>query len=303
MHRARDLSYYNLLRPAYHLKLSAPAGLRSDSLRPLSVYGESLSPHPSFRPGDPSCNPSRFPDPRDRIRVPSQVMMPKRKATAPPARVRTAPTEDSEASQPRRSSRQVASKQCDDDKAKTRKIQADVPKRTPSPEYNANDPHDGAGPAILYPESARFKKIIEELTADGERLKQKARRDRLKIFQDSLLSPPSPHAQNQAPGTRPQRGQSTRLAQSKTILATDVDSDHICSRESSPLSSSKSVTDAGSDFAGTAETRAPDELAEPADRGAGRSPPVHSEYLPLPWNGRLGYVCLFLSDDEWSLRR
>ncbi|KAM7210437.1 UV-damage endonuclease [Rhypophila decipiens] len=122
-------------------------------------------------------------------------MIPKRKATAPLTRVRIAPTEDSEPLQPRRSSRQVASKQCDDDKTKTRKIRVDIPERTPSPDYNPNDPHDGAGPAILYPEM-------------------------------------------------------------------------------------------------TAETSAPDELSEPADRGAGRSPAVNSNYLPLPWNGRLGYACL-----------
>ncbi|OHW98372.1 UV damage endonuclease [Colletotrichum incanum] len=28
------------------------------------------------------------------------------------------------------------------------------------------------------------------------------------------------------------------------------------------------------------------------ERGAGREPPVNSDYLPLPWKGRLGYACL-----------
>ncbi|OLN88992.1 UV-damage endonuclease [Colletotrichum chlorophyti] len=28
------------------------------------------------------------------------------------------------------------------------------------------------------------------------------------------------------------------------------------------------------------------------ERGAGRAPPVNSDYLPLPWRGRLGYACL-----------
>ncbi|KAJ6783102.1 hypothetical protein PWT90_05924 [Aphanocladium album] len=32
--------------------------------------------------------------------------------------------------------------------------------------------------------------------------------------------------------------------------------------------------------------------AEPAERGAKRPPPVNSDILPLPWNGRLGYVRL-----------
>ncbi|KAK0728788.1 UV-endonuclease UvdE-domain-containing protein [Lasiosphaeria miniovina] len=31
---------------------------------------------------------------------------------------------------------------------------------------------------------------------------------------------------------------------------------------------------------------------EPAERGAARTPPVNSNYLPLPWKGRLGYACL-----------
>jgi len=288
MHRAPDPSCFNLCRSNFQVLLRAD--LYSPIPRPLRLHGVSPPLRVSPRTLDLSHNPLQLPRSRGRIRAPSKTMMPKRKASAPPTRVHIAPSEDSEHSQPRRSNRQLATKQREYDQAKSRKIRADIPERTPSPDYNPDDPHDGAGPAILYPRSARFKRIIEELTADGERLKQKARRDRLKIFQDSLLSPPSPHAHNQPPGTRPQRGQSTRLAQSKTIVATDVDSDQICSRESSPLSSSKSVTDAGSDFQGTAETSAPDEIPEPADRGAGRPPPVNSKDLPLPWNGRLGYV-------------
>lgn len=33
-----------------------------------------------------------------------------------------------------------------------------------------------------------------------------------------------------------------------------------------------------------------EDIAEPADRGAKRAPAVNSDYLPLPWRGRLGYV-------------
>lgn len=35
---------------------------------------------------------------------------------------------------------------------------------------------------------------------------------------------------------------------------------------------------------------APEDALEPADRGAKRAPAVNSDYLPLPWRGRLGYV-------------
>lgn len=35
---------------------------------------------------------------------------------------------------------------------------------------------------------------------------------------------------------------------------------------------------------------APEESADVPERGAARSPPVNSAYLPLPWKGRLGYV-------------
>ncbi|KAK3370677.1 UV-endonuclease UvdE-domain-containing protein [Podospora didyma] len=34
------------------------------------------------------------------------------------------------------------------------------------------------------------------------------------------------------------------------------------------------------------------ELPDAPERGAGRPPPVNSNYLPLPWKGRLGYACL-----------
>lgn len=39
------------------------------------------------------------------------------------------------------------------------------------------------------------------------------------------------------------------------------------------------------------EEEASDESLEAADRGAKRAPAVNSDFLPLPWKGRLGYVC------------
>lgn len=39
-----------------------------------------------------------------------------------------------------------------------------------------------------------------------------------------------------------------------------------------------------------AERDAHDDVVEAADRGAKRPPPVNSDFLPLPWKGRLGYV-------------
>ncbi|KAK7740952.1 UV-damage endonuclease [Cytospora paraplurivora] len=41
-----------------------------------------------------------------------------------------------------------------------------------------------------------------------------------------------------------------------------------------------------------AEVPPEDEVPEVAERGAKRTPPVNSDYLPLPWKGRLGYACL-----------
>ncbi|CAN8096172.1 unnamed protein product [Discula destructiva] len=41
-----------------------------------------------------------------------------------------------------------------------------------------------------------------------------------------------------------------------------------------------------------AERDADEDVVEPADRGAKRAPAVNSDYLPLPWKGRLGYACL-----------
>jgi UV DNA damage endonuclease len=37
---------------------------------------------------------------------------------------------------------------------------------------------------------------------------------------------------------------------------------------------------------------APEEMPDVPERGAARQPPVNSDYLPLPWKGRLGYACL-----------
>ncbi|KAL2134718.1 hypothetical protein VTI74DRAFT_11038 [Chaetomium olivicolor] len=37
---------------------------------------------------------------------------------------------------------------------------------------------------------------------------------------------------------------------------------------------------------------APEEAPDVPERGAARPPPVNSDYLPLPWKGRLGYACL-----------
>ncbi|SPQ24944.1 95927458-f189-4cf2-a718-2fdf0e9cdb0c [Thermothielavioides terrestris] len=36
----------------------------------------------------------------------------------------------------------------------------------------------------------------------------------------------------------------------------------------------------------------PEEVPDVPERGASRPPPVNSDYLPLPWKGRLGYACL-----------
>lgn len=46
------------------------------------------------------------------------------------------------------------------------------------------------------------------------------------------------------------------------------------------------------DGSGEALIKKPTAVANPADRGAARPPPVDSDYLPLPWKGRLGYACL-----------
>jgi UV DNA damage endonuclease len=41
---------------------------------------------------------------------------------------------------------------------------------------------------------------------------------------------------------------------------------------------------------------APESGEVAADKGAGRPPPINSDYLPLPWKGRLGYVSGQLQD-------
>ncbi|EAQ82969.1 hypothetical protein CHGG_10787 [Chaetomium globosum CBS 148.51] len=42
----------------------------------------------------------------------------------------------------------------------------------------------------------------------------------------------------------------------------------------------------------TSRIDAPEEAPDIPERGAARAPPVNSDYLPLPWKGRLGYACL-----------
>lgn len=44
-----------------------------------------------------------------------------------------------------------------------------------------------------------------------------------------------------------------------------------------------------------------DDAADPVDRGAKRSPAVNSDVLPLPWKGRLGYVCVSHQHNDPSL--
>lgn len=42
------------------------------------------------------------------------------------------------------------------------------------------------------------------------------------------------------------------------------------------------------------DPEAEEDLADEEEikQAVSRPPPVHSDYLPLPWKGRLGYVCL-----------
>lgn len=40
------------------------------------------------------------------------------------------------------------------------------------------------------------------------------------------------------------------------------------------------------------DEQGPAEEVDVLKREAGRQPPVNSDYLPLPWKGRLGYVCI-----------
>ena len=40
----------------------------------------------------------------------------------------------------------------------------------------------------------------------------------------------------------------------------------------------------------------PEAAPEAPERGAARAPPVHSDRLPLPWKGRIGYVSVALQD-------
>jgi len=46
---------------------------------------------------------------------------------------------------------------------------------------------------------------------------------------------------------------------------------------------------------------APEEDADVIKKEAGRPPPVNSDYLPLPWKGRLGYVSILLIIDPRKL--
>lgn len=43
-----------------------------------------------------------------------------------------------------------------------------------------------------------------------------------------------------------------------------------------------------------------EDALDPADRGAKRSPAINSDVLPLPWKGRLGYVCVSHLHDDLS---
>lgn len=61
------------------------------------------------------------------------------------------------------------------------------------------------------------------------------------------------------------------------------------------LTPDRELSDKDPQAVGEEDEAAGDEAPEATDRerGANREPAVHSDYLPLPWTGRLGYVgCL-----------
>ncbi|KLU91704.1 UV-damage endonuclease [Magnaporthiopsis poae ATCC 64411] len=136
---------------------------------------------------------------------------------------------------------------------------------------------------------------LEGLAQMEERLQRMTKRQRRKVEESKntvLTVQPrqgrrSDDSREESPATRGRMAQMSIKAEASAAAAPGdsmPDDRHV------HFSNKKGAVD--SNRSGEEPIRKPTAVANPADRGAARAPPVDSDYLPLPWKGRLGYACL-----------
>ncbi|KOS16985.1 UV-damage endonuclease [Escovopsis weberi] len=78
----------------------------------------------------------------------------------------------------------------------------------------------------------------------------------------------------------------------KTAATTDAKSERASKTKTQTKAKPKKESSEAAEDGGDAKTNGSEEEAEVVERAAKRAPAVNSDYLPLPWKGRLGYACL-----------
>jgi UV DNA damage endonuclease len=141
-----------------------------------------------------------------------------------------------------------------------------------------------------------MKLAIEGLARMERRLRSATKRQKLQIEEDAQFSKPREAAIERV--SRVSEADSVREAGLRITQPT---------REAAPETGAQLLTpddeedqdtfvrDLGQGMGLDPETKrieAPEEMPDVPERGAARQPPVNSDYLPLPWKGRLGYACL-----------
>ncbi|KAK0609521.1 UV-endonuclease UvdE-domain-containing protein [Bombardia bombarda] len=212
------------------------------------------------------------------------IMPPKRKASSTPnSREEAHPDETTAPTRPevklRRSSRRLTHKSYEEEEEKTREIQEKILGLNPEGDEEVGDEE-----MKKRRESAKegVQSAIEGLARMERRLKTATKRQKQKIEESEFVVPPDLHKLNPF-NPRPTRNSGSKIAGplekgnlrtlNKHTEGLDIDAG------------------AGKDLE-TAGIVVPEELPDLPERGAARAPPVNSNYLPLPWKGRLGYACL-----------
>ena len=127
---------------------------------------------------------------------------------------------------------------------------------------------------------------IEGLARMEQRLKTATKKQKLQVEQ-ALCSAPPEVPSGGAPNPQSFREAGLEMGESKKqnqLLTPD--------EESNNDRFAKDITGGKSQDPQRSRIDAPEEAPDIPERGAARAPPVNSDYLPLPWKGRLGYACL-----------
>ncbi|KAL2019021.1 hypothetical protein VTK56DRAFT_10186 [Thermocarpiscus australiensis] len=121
---------------------------------------------------------------------------------------------------------------------------------------------------------------IEGLVNMERHLKSATKRQKLQVEETRFSEPREENRERSVRITQPGKVRSTEPTRQGQGLRSDKDSFDRDITEGQGLDLEMRRIDA------------PEEAPDVSERGAARAPPLDSDYLPLPWKGRLGYACL-----------